>query len=48
MPYRDNSLPNPLFLTPPNGTLGSEATTLLTDTIPDSTLLDNLSALSRS
>ena len=48
MPYLDNSLPKPLFLTPPNRILGSEATTLLTDTIPDSMLLDNLSALSRS
>src|SRR6188472_2571832 len=31
----DNSLPNPLFFTPPNGTLGSETTTLFTVTIPD-------------
>jgi hypothetical protein len=42
MPYLDNSLPNPLLLTPPNGTLGSEATTLLTDTMPDSRLFENL------
>src|SRR5215203_2078200 len=28
MPYLDSSLPNPLFLIPPNGTLGSENTTL--------------------
>jgi Domain of unknown function (DUF4331) len=31
IPYLDNSLPKPLFLTPPNGTLGSEATILFTD-----------------
>ncbi len=48
IPYLESSLPNPLFLIPPNGTLGSETTTLLTDTIPDFMLLDNNSAFSRS
>ena len=48
MPYLDNSLPNPLCLTPPNGILGSEITTLLTVTIPDSTNFDSFSALIRS
>lgn len=37
IPYLDNSRPNPLFLIPPNGTLGSETTILLTVTIPNST-----------
>ena len=48
MPYLDNSLPNPLFFTPPKGTLGSEITTLFTVTIPDLIFLDRFSALSRS
>ena len=39
IPYFDNSLPNPLFLIPPNGTLGPDITTLFTVTIPDSTAL---------
>ena len=47
IPYLDNSLPKPLFFTPPNGTLGSEATTLFTVTIPDSISFGSLSALSR-
>src|SRR5919108_5871270 len=48
IPYLDNSLPNPLFFIPPNGTLGSETTILLTVTIPDSTIAENLSAFSKS
>ena len=48
MPYLDNSLPNPLCFIPPNGIRGSEITTLLTLTIPDSIRLDILSALARS
>ena len=48
IPYLDNSLPNPLCFIPPNGILGSEITTLLTLTIPDSIRLDILSAFARS
>ena len=48
MPYLDNSLPNPLCLIPPKGTLGSEATILFTVTIPHSNSLDNFCALFKS
>ena len=48
IPYLDSSLPNPLFLLPPNGILGSETMALLTDTISDFMMLDNNSIFLRS
>ena len=42
IPYPDNSLPNPLFFIPPKGTRGPETTILLTVTIPDLTIDDNI------
>src|SRR5919107_2564400 len=48
IPYLDNSLPKPLFLTPPKGTLGSDTTTLFTVTMPACTALEYLSALDKS